>query len=207
MKKRESKNHPKKENIYNIPNPLSLLRIIISPFLIYMVYIGQPLWIIALVFVFAAFTDFLDGYIARKYDQVTTLGRKLDIIADRILMISLVVTLFSYLHVNNILNSTNSILFLMLMSREILSAPFFLFALIEKRRPIPHARFAGKLTTTLQGFAFPMVILNWNIAIYFVIATFIAGFICAGYYAYDALIRPNNDFQKKMDEYYQKLYS
>ena len=205
MQKRNEKN--KKEDIYNIPNPLSLLRIILSPFLIYLVFSSKPLWIIAAVFVFAAFTDFLDGYIARKYNQVTTLGRKLDIIADRILMISLVITLFAYLYLNNYLTQKNIGMILLLMSREILSFPFFLLALIEKMRPIPHARFIGKLTTTLQGFAFPMVILEWPIAIYFVIATFIAGFICAGYYAYDALIKPHNDFQKKMDKYYQNLYS
>ena len=203
IKKRQKKE--RKENIYNIPNPLSLLRIIVSPFLVYLVFAGKPLWLIALVFIFAAFTDFLDGFIARRYNQVTTLGRRLDIIADRILMISLVITLFSYLQVNNLLTSLNTKYIIFLITREIFSSPFFIGAIITSSRPVPHARFIGKLTTTLQGFAFPFVILNWPFAMYLVIATAISGIISAGYYAYDSLIKPNNTFQKEMDIHYQNL--
>ena len=195
----------KKENIYNIPNPLSLIRILISPFLIYFAVSGKPLWVIALIFIFAAFTDFLDGFLARKYNQETIFGRKLDIIADRIFMASSVITLLYYLDINNLLTLENTILILFLMTREILSAPVFIGAIITKSRAITHVRFTGKITTTFQSIAFPMVILKWEIAIYFVIATALAGLISAGYYAYDALINPDNNYQKKMDRYYKNL--
>ena len=195
----------REKSSYNIPNPISLLRIIISPFLVYLAVTGESPGVIAMVFIFAAFTDFLDGFLARKYNQETTFGRRLDIIADRILMTSLVVTLLYYLNLNNLLNLEIGILILFLMTREILSMPIFIGAIITESRPITHTRLAGKITTTLQSIAFPTVILRWDIAIYLVIATSIAGLICACYYAYDSLINPNNRFQKKMDRYYREL--
>lgn len=74
----------------NLPNKLSLLRIILVPIMVaifYMSFIPYNYLITAVVFTVAAFTDFLDGYIARKYNLVTDLGKFLDPIADKILVI------------------------------------------------------------------------------------------------------------------------
>jgi CDP-diacylglycerol---glycerol-3-phosphate 3-phosphatidyltransferase len=81
-------------------NKLTLLRVAIIPIMIVVLFI-EPLndaggffgsklsqTIFALLFVLAAFTDFLDGYIARKYQQVTTFGKFLDPIADKMLVIT-----------------------------------------------------------------------------------------------------------------------
>jgi CDP-diacylglycerol--glycerol-3-phosphate 3-phosphatidyltransferase len=158
------------------------------------------------LFIIAALSDFADGFIARRYNQVTKLGRKLDMIADRILMISLVLALIIYAYSHEVINNFNLELIALIMTREIFSAFILGIAFMRKKsRLIPHARFAGKLTTTLQGFAFPMILFGWKIALYFAIATAIAGFICAVYYAYDSMINPNNSFQKKMDQYYEKM--
>ncbi len=195
-----------KENIYNIPNALSIFRILVSPFLIALVCYNVNIMLIAALFVIAALTDFADGFIARKYDLVTNFGRRADMIADRVLMISLVLALFIYVYTQNMINTLDIELIFLLMTREIFSAIFFVIAVFKKNsRPVPHARFAGKLTTTLQGFSFPMILLGWSIAVPFSIATAIAGVVCAGYYAYDALINPRNKFQVKLDKYYANL--
>lgn len=72
----------------NLPNKLSLLRICLIPFFVAAYFL--PFWwgaIVAVgIFILAAFTDFLDGYIARKYNLVTDLGKLLDPIADKILV-------------------------------------------------------------------------------------------------------------------------
>ena len=70
-----------------IPNVLTLLRVFLIP--IYIVFFLLPYdWsnlAAALVFVIACFTDLLDGYLARKNNQVTTLGKFIDPIADKCL--------------------------------------------------------------------------------------------------------------------------
>lgn len=66
---------------------ITLLRILLTPFIIYAM-INQS-WVIALVlFAMAIITDFLDGYVARKYNQTSQLGVLLDPVADKILLIS-----------------------------------------------------------------------------------------------------------------------
>ena len=75
----------------NLPNKLSILRICFIPFLMF--FYLQEFWawgkIVAIVlFILAASTDALDGYIARKYNMVTDLGKLLDANADKILVLS-----------------------------------------------------------------------------------------------------------------------
>lgn len=193
----------KKENIYNIPNPLSLSRIILSfPIVLLILYDVNLAWAIG-IFVFAAFTDFLDGFIARKYNQVTNFGRNLDMIADRILMISVIIAIIIYLSNHNLLNLEKIILMLLIVTREIICWPFFIVALVLKKRMIPHARFFGKLMTVMQGITFPMIVIGWTIAIPMAILTSIVGIVNSGLYIYDSLVNPNNSFQLKMDKEYR----
>ena len=73
----------------NLPNKLSCLRIILVPVMAIVFYINfayAPLIAVG-VFIVAAFTDFLDGHIARKYNMVTDLGKLLDPIADKLLIL------------------------------------------------------------------------------------------------------------------------
>ena len=72
----------------NLPNSLTLLRIFLVPILVVILltkFEGKELWGVA-VFLTAALTDFLDGYLARKRRQVTTLGQLLDPVADKLLV-------------------------------------------------------------------------------------------------------------------------
>ena len=74
----------------NIPNILTIFRLIAAPAvgLVY-VYLPSPYadWIAISLFVSAAMTDYLDGYLARKWKQVTNLGRMLDPIADKAMVL------------------------------------------------------------------------------------------------------------------------
>jgi CDP-diacylglycerol---glycerol-3-phosphate 3-phosphatidyltransferase len=74
--------------IWNLPNSLTLLRIFMVPFLVVVLltkFDGREFVGLA-IFLFAAITDFFDGWIARRRNQTTRLGALLDPIADKLLM-------------------------------------------------------------------------------------------------------------------------
>ncbi|MFC5791735.1 CDP-alcohol phosphatidyltransferase family protein [Agromyces tardus] len=69
--------------VWTVPNVLSMLRLLLVP--VFLVLIVQGQYVAALVvLVIASFTDLLDGYIARHFNQVTRLGQLLDPAADRL---------------------------------------------------------------------------------------------------------------------------
>jgi len=79
---------------YSIPNLLTFLRILIIPLLVFVYYfppnmIGMRL--AALLFAIAAATDWLDGYLARKLNQTSKLGAFLDPIADKLIVVTVLV--------------------------------------------------------------------------------------------------------------------
>jgi len=79
---------PEKREIFNLPNTISLLRIGVIPILFFLLLSPGPLMslVIAVLFIIAALTDLLDGYIARRYQIVTTMGKFLDPIADKLIV-------------------------------------------------------------------------------------------------------------------------
>ena len=74
----------------NTPNKLTLLRVILIPIymILYLACGKTGVYAAVVVFIFAAITDQLDGYLARKNHQVTTFGKLMDPLADKILMMS-----------------------------------------------------------------------------------------------------------------------
>lgn len=78
--------------IVTIPNALSLARLLILPYLYWLIVEEYYLWGLVVGFVFAS-TDWLDGYVARRFDQVTRLGQLLDPISDRLFIITAMVSL------------------------------------------------------------------------------------------------------------------
>lgn len=81
-----------RENIYTIPNMLTMSRILATPGIGYLIITHQHVAAVSLLFV-AGLTDVVDGYIARKYDMGSVVGTILDPFADKFLMTTLVVTL------------------------------------------------------------------------------------------------------------------
>jgi len=76
----------------NLPNKLTLLRVAMIPVCLLLWALQQPLWAAA-VFALAAFTDFLDGYLARKNNWVTVFGKFADPVADKLLVLSALIFL------------------------------------------------------------------------------------------------------------------
>lgn len=78
------------KGVMNLPNKLTLLRMIMIPLFVVVFYVqfSGHYFVALAVFVLASFTDFLDGFIARKCSLVTTLGKFLDPIADKVLVSS-----------------------------------------------------------------------------------------------------------------------
>ncbi|MDD4170381.1 MAG: CDP-diacylglycerol--glycerol-3-phosphate 3-phosphatidyltransferase [Desulfotomaculaceae bacterium] len=79
----------------NLPNRLTLTRILLIPLFLLIAWLKYPYadYLAAAVFVLGAATDGLDGYIARKSNQVTLLGKFLDPLADKILVSAALITL------------------------------------------------------------------------------------------------------------------
>ena len=73
--------------VWNVPNILTMFRLILSAVLFAMIALGPQFMIAALVlFIITALTDFVDGWWARKFNQCTQLGRIMDPFADKILI-------------------------------------------------------------------------------------------------------------------------
>ena len=72
----------------NLPNKLTLLRIILVPVFMVVLYWGFPgaTWVALAIFIIASLTDMLDGKIARKYNLVTDFGKFADPLADKMLV-------------------------------------------------------------------------------------------------------------------------
>ena len=81
--------------IFNIPNLLSMSRILAVPIFVILMLEKTPLHalIAGIVFLLASATDWLDGYLARRWGQVTNIGKLLDPVADKILIMSAMVIL------------------------------------------------------------------------------------------------------------------
>lgn len=80
---------------YNIPNLLTLLRIVMIPVLVIVLYLPISWAHIAatIIFVMAAITDWLDGYLARKWNQTSPFGAFLDPVADKLIVVIALVVL------------------------------------------------------------------------------------------------------------------
>ena len=77
----------KRENIWNVPNVLTMLRAALIPVFLVLYYSSLRYQALG-VFLLASFTDLLDGFIARKYNLVTNFGKLMDPLADKLMVIS-----------------------------------------------------------------------------------------------------------------------
>ncbi len=81
----------------NLPNVLTVLRIMLVPVLVVALLGNTPAGdvLAAIVFALASLTDFVDGYLARSRDSVTTFGKLMDPLADKLLVVAALVSLVS----------------------------------------------------------------------------------------------------------------
>src|SRR5688572_7675873 len=79
--------------VFTVPNALTVLRFMGVPLFIWLVLAQKEYGWAVLVLVVMAGTDWVDGYVARRFDQASRLGRVMDPIADRLALIAVAVTL------------------------------------------------------------------------------------------------------------------
>jgi CDP-diacylglycerol--glycerol-3-phosphate 3-phosphatidyltransferase len=127
----------------NVPNVLTLLRIVAVPVLVVALLDETPDGdvIAAIVFALAAFTDGLDGYIARRNKQVTTFGKLMDPLADKLLVIAALISLVS-------LDRLAAWVAMVIIAREL--AVTGLRSIAAERGVVIAASWMGKLKTALQ---------------------------------------------------------
>ena len=148
-----SASHTGGMGLLNLPNLLTSLRIFLIPVFLLLFLTPSPTrsqWA-ALIFLIAAATDLLDGYMARKMEQITRLGKLLDPIADKLLVISALILLVEFQRVP-------AILAILLIGREMAITGLRVIA-TDHGIVIPVERL-GKFKTFLQVVAITLLILD-----------------------------------------------
>ena len=137
----------------NIPNALTILRIILGVIVPYMMWIDDfniRIWA-AVLFAIAAFTDWLDGWYARRYNLVTKLGKILDPIADKIIVLSCFVVLSDVFF-----EEMYSIWWIVpIFLREVVITIYRLIFLLRKKPIVVAASWSGKAKTVMQMMTLP----------------------------------------------------
>lgn len=164
----------------NIPNSITIIRIILVIPLLYFLY--QPeifaQWIALIIFLFAGLTDWLDGYLARKLEQITPLGKFLDPLTDKILIIAPLLILIERHHI------PAWGVFLIII-REIIIAGWRVNPQLSHQSDIQGANVWGKLKTVFQIGAIALLLtpinslLFWGLIMFWiaVFLTIISGLI------------------------------
>jgi len=142
--------------MYNLPNLLTISRIVVIPVIFLAIYIHSALWSIlaGVLFVLASITDYLDGYFARSRNQNSVLGRLLDPIADKLLVVSALLIIVA----NRMVEPITYIPVIIIMCREVLVSGLREF-LAEFRVGMPVTRLA-KWKTGFQMTAISMILLQ-----------------------------------------------
>ena len=136
---------------------LSILRIIlIAPiiFLIQSTFNYSDIFALV-IFIIAALTDHLDGYVARKTGTVTNLGGLLDLLADKLLVILILISLIIFRE-----NSTFIIPTFILIIREVVTSSVRQFSAETYGKLSFNVSFSGKLKTTVQFIAISLLIIS-----------------------------------------------
>ena len=84
-----------RKEIGTIPNLLSIFRVVLLPFYFYFV-LEQSFMLAGILIALSGITDFLDGFIARKFNQITELGKLLDPVADKLTQLVLILSMAWY---------------------------------------------------------------------------------------------------------------
>lgn len=147
----------------NLPNKLTIFRMILVPIMVIIPFLGIkteilgiPLTyiIIDLIFIIASITDKLDGYLARKNNQVTTFGKFLDPLADKILVLAAMIMLVE-------MAKLPAWIPIIVLAREFIVSGYRLVS-VEKGGKVIAASKWGKLKTVTQMFAIILAFLDLN---------------------------------------------
>ena len=140
----------------NLPNKLTVLRVIMIPFFVVMLMLDSGTnqmyrYVAAAIFIIASFTDVLDGNIARKYGLVTNFGKFMDPLADKLLVCSALICLIE-------LGQLPAWMVLIIISREFIISGFRLVA--SDNGVVIAASYWGKWKTVFQMISVILMIVN-----------------------------------------------
>jgi cardiolipin synthase (CMP-forming) len=144
--------------VLNVPNLITLSRIILIPLIIGVYYLPDD-WMsphvknltATAVFIFAAVTDWLDGYLARRLNQMSAFGAFLDPVADKLIVVGALIALLQLQRVDMLVG-------LIIIGREItISALREWMAKVGQAKSVAVA-FVGKLKTVSQMVAIPLLL-------------------------------------------------
>lgn len=147
----------------NLPNKLTIFRIILVPIMAIIPFLNiqanwlnipVEFWLMNLIFIVASITDTLDGKIARKRNLITTFGKFLDPLADKILVLAAMMILVEK-------NLLPAIIPIIVIAREFMVSGYRLVA-AQKQGEVIAASFWGKLKTTTQMVAIVLAFININ---------------------------------------------
>ena len=147
----------------NLANKLTIFRIILVPLMVIIPFfeikgeiLGVPITylIMDLIFIIASITDKLDGYIARSRNQVTTFGKFLDPLADKILVLTAMIMLVE-------MNKLPAWIPVIVLAREFIVSGYRLIA-VEKGGKVIAASKWGKLKTVTQMIAIILAFIDVN---------------------------------------------
>ena len=147
----------------NLANKLTILRMLLVPIMVIipffniqgeLIEIPITYWIINAIFIIASITDKLDGYIARSRNQVTTFGKFLDPLADKILVLAAMIMLVE-------LKSLPAWIPIIVLTREFIVSGYRLVA-VEKGGKVIAASIWGKLKTVTQMIAIILAFIDVN---------------------------------------------
>jgi CDP-diacylglycerol--glycerol-3-phosphate 3-phosphatidyltransferase len=138
----------------NVPNILSFVRILVAPVVLVLLCVNFYLpmsslraWVTAILYLLASSTDSLDGYLARKYNAVSNMGKFIDPIADKLLVLSVLVFIVGYEH-----NMWITVIAVISIAREFIISAFRLVA-ASSGDTIIAADMLGKLKAVAQSIA------------------------------------------------------
>ena len=140
----------------NLPNKLTIFRIILVPIMAIIPFFNFDIkWIVIdIIFILASITDKLDGYIARSTNQITTFGKFLDPIADKILVIVSMIILVEHSKIPSWIPA-------IIIMREFIVSGYRLIA-VEKKGEVVAASIWGKLKTVTQMIAIILAFIDTN---------------------------------------------
>lgn len=148
----------------NLPNKLTILRIVMIPVFVAVFFISAIPYnfiISAVIFALAAATDFLDGYIARKYNLVTNLGKFLDPIADKVLVSTALIIMLVPIGGVLIMPYYASIAVAIILARELIVSGFRIVA--ASKNVIMAADQAGKWKTFITDIAILVLLIGADV--------------------------------------------
>ena len=144
-------NQEKKEfRFKNLPNQLTIARVCAIPLFIILLLMGYRV-AATVIFLAAAFTDLLDGKIARKYNLVTNFGKLMDPLADKLLTMSAFICLVE-------LGDIPAWMVIVILGREFIITGMRQVAAAEGI--VIAAGWSGKIKTVCQMLAIPLIMLN-----------------------------------------------